>query len=69
MPIRVSNQDRRSPAQMARLFALLKASGLDREDLATLMDAEGWGDDPRRLTPEAYELLTSGIIPSFGTAA
>jgi hypothetical protein len=59
----------RSPAQMRRLFALLKASGLDREDLATLMDAEGWGDDPRRLTPEAYELLTSGIIPSFGTAA
>lgn len=54
---------------MRRLFALLKASGLDREDLATLMEAEGWGDDPRRLTPEAYELLTSGIIPSFGTAA
>ena len=69
MPIRVSNQDRRSEAQMRRLFAILKAHDLDRDDLAQLMEAEGWGDDPQLLTSEAYEELTDAIIPSFGTAA
>ncbi len=69
MPILVSNQDRRSPAQMARLFAILKAHDLDRDDLAQLMEAEGWGDDPQLLTPEAYEELTADVIPSFGRAA
>lgn len=69
MPILVSNQDRRSEAQMRRLFAILKAHDLDREDLAELMVAEGWGDDPQFLSPEDYETLTGEIIPSFGRAA
>lgn len=69
MPILVSNQDRRSQAQMARLFAILGEHGMDRDDLAELMEAQGWGDDPQLLTPEAYEELTADIIPSFGKAA
>jgi hypothetical protein len=69
MPILVSNQDRRSEAQMRRLFAILKANDLDRDDLAQLMEAESWGDDPQLLTPEAYEELTGAIIPSFGAAS
>ena len=69
MPIHVSNQDKRSEAQMRRLFAILKAHDLDRDDLAQLMEAESWGDDPQLLTPEAYEELTGAIIPSFGTAS
>lgn len=69
MPILVPNQDRRSEAQMRRLFAILKAHDLDREDLAELMAAEGWGDDPQLLSPEDYEALTGEIIPSFGRAA
>ncbi len=69
MPILVRNQDARSDAQMRRLFAILKAHGLDRDDLDVLMAAEGWGDDPRHLSPDAYELLTDAIIPSFGQAA
>jgi hypothetical protein len=54
---------------MARLFAILKEYDLDRDDLAQLMDGEGWGDDPQLLTPEAYEELTGAIIPSFGAAS
>ncbi len=69
MPILVSNQDRRSPAQMARLFAILREHDLDRDDLAQLMEVQGWGDDPQFLTPEAYEELTADVIPSFGRAA
>lgn len=69
MPILVSNQDKRSEAQMRRLFAILREHDLDRDDLAELMEAEGWGDDPQLLTPEAYELLTAEIIPSFGRTA
>lgn len=68
MPILVSNQDRRSQAQMARLFAILGEHGMDRDDLDELMEAQGWGDDPQLLTPEAYEELTADIIPSFGRA-
>lgn len=66
MPIYVGNQDRRSPAQMARLFAILREHDMDRDDLAELMEGQGWGDDPQLLTPEAYEELTGAIIPSFG---
>ena len=69
MPILVSNQDKRSDAQMRRLFAILREHDLDRDDLAELMEAEGWGDDPQLLTSEAYEVLTSEIIPSFGRSA
>jgi hypothetical protein len=69
MPILVSNQDRRSPAQMARLFAILRDLDMDRDDLATLMEAESWGDDPQLLTPEAYETLTAEILPTFARAA
>ena len=52
-----------------RLFAILKAHDLDRDDLAQLMEDQGWGDDPQLLTLEAYEELTADVIPSFGRAA
>ena len=70
MPILVSNRgDGPSPAQMRRLFAILKQYGLDRDDLAELMQQEGLGDEPQALSREAYDLLCDEVIPSFGQEA
>lgn len=57
-----------TPAQMRRLFAILKAAGLDRDDLAELMEQEGLGDDPQALTPAQYDDLVSSI-ETFGGLA
>lgn len=69
MPLFVSNAGGPTPAQMRRLFAILREHGLDRDDLADLMEQEGLGGEPQALTREGYNLLCDDLIPSFGRAA
>ena len=70
MPILVPNRDERpaSQAQLARLFAVLRSAGLEREDLDHLMVALGLGDDLAALTRLEYDELVMAV-ESFGSAA
>lgn len=63
MPILVANQDGRpvTAAQVARLFAILKGAGLERDDLDDLMEQLGCPAHPDELTRTQYDEVVQAI--------